>query len=242
MSSQSKPELLVAWCSYAAAKYAVEHWHYSRIMPRSKNVYLGVWESNQFRGVIIFGLGAGASTNGRKYGLAKSFDVAELERVALLSHNAPVSRIVAIAISMLKHHSPNLRLLVSYADPAQGHNGSIYQAGNWVYVGSTPPDWRLVDAKGRMWHPRVVWKTKRKKHFGHPGRGIHISQGVRVETPGKYKYLYPLDAEIRQRILPLAQPYPKRQKDSSEPLGPPAEKGRGSTDPDAPQPQQAVLA
>ena len=28
--------------------------------------------------------------------------------------------------------------------------------------------------------------------------------------PGKYRYLYPLDAAMRTQIAPLAKPYPKR--------------------------------
>ena len=54
----SKPELLVDWCSAEAARYAVEHWHYSRRMPRFKLSKLGVWENNAFVGVVIFGQGA----------------------------------------------------------------------------------------------------------------------------------------------------------------------------------------
>ena len=36
------------WCSHKAAKYAVEHWHYSKRMPKSKLVKIGVWENNVF--------------------------------------------------------------------------------------------------------------------------------------------------------------------------------------------------
>ena len=62
-----------------------------------------------------------------------------------------------------------------------------------------------------------------------------------VTVPGKFKYLYPLDDAMRDRIAQLSKPYPKRQKDSSEPLGHPAERGRGSTDPDAPSDDQAEV-
>ena len=34
----------------------------------------------------------------------------------------------------LKRHT-GLKFLVSYADPAQGHLGTIYQATGWVYTG-----------------------------------------------------------------------------------------------------------
>jgi hypothetical protein len=49
-------ELRVDWCSYQAAKYAVEHWHYSGSMPAYKQAYIGAREDNEFKGVVIFGL------------------------------------------------------------------------------------------------------------------------------------------------------------------------------------------
>ncbi len=33
--------------------------------------------------------------------------------------------------------------------------------------------------------------------------------------PGKHRYLMPLDPEMRAKILPLAQPYPKRPKQAT---------------------------
>ena len=38
---------------------------------------------------------------------------------------------------MLKREMPGIRLLVSYADLNKGHEGKIYQASNWVFVGKT---------------------------------------------------------------------------------------------------------
>lgn len=57
-SSQSKPTLKLDWCSHEAAKYAVEHWHYSKCMPKSKLAKVGVWEDDRFIGVVMFGVGA----------------------------------------------------------------------------------------------------------------------------------------------------------------------------------------
>ena len=56
----SKSDLRLDWCSHEAAKYAVEHWHYSQRMPAGKNTYIGAWEGGKFIGALVFGLGAGA--------------------------------------------------------------------------------------------------------------------------------------------------------------------------------------
>jgi len=191
-------ELKVDWCSYQAAKYAVEHWHYSRRMPAGRNVYIGVWESGEFIGAVLFGLGSGSSTNGKRYGLASSHEMAELTRVALREHKAPVSQIVAQAIRLVKKQSPGLRLLISMADPAQGHVGAIYQAMNWVYTGVTKPD-VLYFSRGEWVHHRTA--TSRGSAKGLPSKKL----------PPKHRYLYPLDRAMRRQIEPLRKPYPKRE-------------------------------
>ena len=212
-------ELRVDWCSYQAARAAVKRWHYLGTMPRSKNVYLGVWEDGRFRGVVVVGMGSGNSTNGKAYGLAKSFDLAEVERICLAPHHkVAVSRVLAIASKMVKRQSPGLRGLVSYADPSFGHHGGIYQAAGWIYVGQTPPSSLYHDASGTH-HQRCISKTGLKKQFKRYVRVVKIGTLTEVKTPGKHKYLHPFDDELKERLLELAQPYPKRPKDSSEPLG-----------------------
>jgi len=228
----SLPNLRVDWCAHAAAKYAVEHWHYSRSMPSSKNVYFGIWENKRFVGALIFTLGSGGATDGRRFGLRKAFECAELGRVALRDHAHTVSKMVAIAMRLLKAQSPGLRLLVSYADPYHGHHGGIYQAMNWVYIGRTSSDKGYLDGKGKMHHSRVVSTSGWKKHFGVYKRCMRPVDAVRVVAlPGKHQYLYPLDALMRERIQPLSKPYPKRRKDSSEPSAIHAEEGGAAPTP-----------
>ena len=43
-------DLRLDWCDQKAARYAVEMWHYSRSMPSSKLVRVGVWEGGRFVG------------------------------------------------------------------------------------------------------------------------------------------------------------------------------------------------
>lgn len=196
-------DLKLDWCSHEAAKYAVEKWHYSKVMPAGKTVKIGVWENNQFIGCVIFSRGANNNI-GKPYQL-KQTEICELTRVALTKHQTAVSRIVSIAIKMLRKQSPEIRMLLSYADPAHNHNGSIYQAMNWVYVGMSD-NWRGSHyiVAGRPMHGRSV----RSKW----GNEKNIPLPWEIAPPAnKHKYLYPLDIEIRRQILPLAKPYPKRQ-------------------------------
>ena len=68
------------------------------------------------------------------YGLTQK-ECCELTRVALTKHKAFVSEILAKAIKFLRNQSPNIQLIISYADAEQNHHGGIYQATNWIYEG-----------------------------------------------------------------------------------------------------------
>jgi len=73
--------LLVDFCTFEAAKYAVSKWHYLGKMPIAKCVKLGVWEDGSFIGAIVFGYSAGANIH-KSYDLG-FFEITELTRVAL---------------------------------------------------------------------------------------------------------------------------------------------------------------
>lgn len=200
--------LRLDWCSNEAAAYAVEHWHYSHALQVGKSARIGVWEGGKFIGVVVFTMGSGGATKwAPRVGLVQT-EMAELARVALRrGHQTPVSRILAIAVKMLRKQSPALRLLVSYADPAQGHHGGIYQAAGWLYGGKSTasPQWLTPD--GRQMHTRALAATQ----FGHVRTGgLRTSDCQRVDQPAKHKYFFPFDSEIRARLAPMSKPYPKR--------------------------------
>lgn len=193
----SKHDLRIDWAAHEAAKYACENWHYSKCLPTGKLVKVAVWEKNKFIGVVIFGRGASPHL-GTKFNL-NQIEICELVRVALREHKAPVSRIMAIATKFLKLKNEGLRLIVSFADPVQGHHGGIYQANNWIY-------------SGRSSSTTEVFIDNRWRHM----RGAFYKMTKNTKTrkvPGKHRYLMPLDSEMRERILPLAKPYPKRAKE-----------------------------
>lgn len=203
-----KPQLRVDWATHEAAKYACENWHYTGKIPVSKLVKIGAWEDGKFIGIVIFGMGASAQLH-KQFGVS-NFEVCDLVRVAMIDgHKTACSKIIAIALKFLKKSNPKLRVCVSFADPNQGHHGGIYQAGNWIYTGKSSPtdeyfyngDWRHVtDVYKRLPSEMIRKLPKRKK-------------------PGKYRYVMPFDTEMREKILPLAKPYPKRDKEIDEELG-----------------------
>lgn len=196
MSSPDKPVLKVAPCSHEAAKFAVENWHYSEVLPAGKLFKVGAWEGEKFIGAVIFSYGANNNI-GKPYGLQQT-QVCELVRVALRSHEWPVSRIMRFALKMLCEHNTGTRLCVSYADPLQGHHGGVYQATGWVYAGASQAQ-REVMHNGKVMHKRTA-----NALFG------TIKGMEKSPVMWKHKYLYPLDEDMKRKIEPLRKPYPKR--------------------------------
>lgn len=219
----SRTDLRLDWCTHEAAKYAVERWHYSKCMPAGKSVRCGVWESQKYVGVVIFSLGATPNLC-KPYGLTQQ-TCCELTRVALALHSSPVSRILSIALRMLRRTCPGVRLVVSFADANEGHHGGIYQANGWIFSGSAKLDAWII--RGAKMHPRsVVAKYGSqsietvRQHDSH----AHKVWGL------KHRYLMPLDDEMRARIAPLARPYPKRAG-SADSGTPDLQSGRGGATP-----------
>jgi len=190
-------ELRLDWATHEAARFACENWHYAGILPTGKLVKVGVWEDGLFKGVVLFSRGASPHL-GKQYDLDHT-EVCELTRVALRDHDAPVSRIVAVAIRFLKKSNPGLRLVVSFADPGQGHHGGIYQAGNWVYTGRSKSVIEYF-VGGRWRHKKGVYYALRDSG--------ELDRTPQRTTGGKYRYEMALDPKMRELIELRRRPYP----------------------------------
>jgi len=209
-------KLKLDWASYEAAKYACEKWHYSKCIPIGKLVKVGVWENYTYIGCVIYSRGTSKDL-GTKYGL-KQDQCVELTRVALKTHQAPVSQILAISLKMLKKINPGLKLVVSFAAQSENHHGGIYQATNWIYTGESEAN---ADAiyKGRRVPNRVIGElVKKYRCTVNDLEQRKILQDVRKLR--KHRYLMPLDKQVKKSIMSLRKPYPKWAKEAgaTEPL------------------------
>ena len=168
------------WCTHDAAKYAVENWHYSGCMPSGKTVKIGVWENDRFIGCVIFAIGA--NPNIASYGGGKA---CELARIALTNHKTPVTRIVSIALKMLRKHCPNLDAVISYAD-LDRHPGTIYKAGNWKLDGSTTESFTVIH--GKKIHPRTVYSKYGTRSIEWLRKHVD-SKAHKMQTKGKKRFI-----------------------------------------------------
>ena len=209
--------LRLDFCSREAADYAVRAFHYSHGLPAGRLVCVGAWEAGAFVGAVIFGRGA-SSEIGSPFGLNQS-QVCELVRVALGPHSAPTSRIVSVAVRLLRRLCPGLRLIVSYADPEHGHVGILYQACGWLHIGCTNRE-SIIRLNGRLLHPRTVASRYRTRAIGWLREHV-AADAAHVRTLPKFRYVMPLDDAMRRQLAPRVTPYPKRPKeqDPASPAG-----------------------
>ena len=182
--------LFIDYCSYEASKYAVLNYHYSKAMPSGKLVRFGVWEDKEFIGSGLFG--SGANPNMSKVVNLTPYEVCELVRVALNTHKNPVSKIVSFCMKKLRKDFPNIKAVISYADPMQNHKGKIYQAMNWLYLGETKTATHFMQ-DGKFYHSRTINQKKRED------ANFNRDEFTKVSLK-KYKYIYLFDKGLKKQL------------------------------------------
>ncbi len=189
------------------AKTILEKHHYLHSWPGGTTLAFGVFLGQELLGALT--LGAGSAQAYRLVDRARPDDCMTLTRL-WLSDRLPgnsESRVIGIVIRNLKKHTP-LKFLISYADPAHGHLGIIYQATGCNYTGlsSATPLYDLGDGKAR--HCRSLahaYGTHSLKHFGDHGVVVKL-----VPQTAKHRYIYFLDPSWRPRLTTPTLPYPKK--------------------------------
>lgn len=198
-----------------AIRYACLHFHYAKAVPVNTIGYNVYNASDEWCGVILYGSGANNNI-AAEYKLMQGSCV-ELVRVALNGKQECTSQAVALSLKQLHKDCPLIRLVVSYADCDQAHLGTIYQATNWIYVGTSMQNshdgsWVI---KGKRYHGRTIsdWVRKKgglngltKEQFIHKYYDVNAYPYI---TKGKRKYLMPMDKQMKKKIMTLAKPYPK---------------------------------
>lgn len=153
----------ITYATKEAVKYACLHFHYAKAVPVNTVGYNIYNDNGEWCGVILYGTGANNNI-GNEFGL-KQGQCVELVRVALNGKQECTSKAIALSLKQIKKDLPLCRLIVSYADCDQNHLGTIYQATNWLFVGtklqnSHDSSWIV---NGKRVHGRIIsdWVSNR---------------------------------------------------------------------------------
>jgi hypothetical protein len=99
------------------------------------------------------------------------------------------SKVMSLAISAIRKERPDVKLLVSFADTAQGHEGTIYKASNWTQVGTCATSYVYERQDGTRINKKVVYDTAKKYGLNEKEYAASLALS-KIETPGKHKFVY----------------------------------------------------
>jgi hypothetical protein len=192
----------------SVARRLLEQEHYLHSLPGGTCLGFGVFIGPSLLGAMTLGVGP---TNA--YSLVENATPADcltLTRLWLsnaLPHNSE-SRVLGIVLRSLKQHT-RVKFLVSYADPAQGHLGIIYQATSWLYTGLSEAIPLYDVGDGKLRHSRSLshaYGTHSVQHFARHGVEVKLAP-----QSAKHRYLYFLDHNWQYRLRVRQLPYPQKE-------------------------------
>jgi hypothetical protein len=131
-------------------------------------------------------------------------------RVALNGKQSSTSKVVSIALRLIKKDVPLCKLVVSYADCDQDHIGTIYQASNWYFTGKVNVN--TVSGfivNGVKKHNKSIHSMGIKQSLEDIRKYLDPN-AQKFVTKGKLKYLYPLCDDMIELCENLKKPYPKK--------------------------------
>lgn len=166
--------------------------HYAKRMPSISYAY-GLFLNGELEGVVSYGSPASPSLCKGIAGEEYKNEVIELNRL-VLKNNRKNEASILVSKSLALLSKP--RIVVSYADTAQGHTGYIYQATNFYFTGTTKPRTDIASLNG-----------KHSRH--HNG-----DKSKRVARSAKHRYILFLGSKTQKKnylrnLKYKIQPYPK---------------------------------
>jgi hypothetical protein len=192
---------------FAVARAMLEAHHYLHSFPGGTRLAFGVFAYGRLAGALT--LGVGPINAHRLVSGARRADALVLTRLWLADAlpRYSESRTIGLLVRGLKQHT-SIKFLVTYADPAAGHLGIIYQATNWLYTGLSAAMPRLDLGDGVPRHSRSVGSA-----LGTHGRVYLRAHGIPVrDVPAlpKHRYVLFIDRRWRRRLTVRVLAYPKR--------------------------------
>lgn len=129
---------------YNEAKNLIEKYHYKGIIGRSGMIFGARYNNNLIAAAIFSSptrnVGGGELT---RFVIDQRYQKKNLASWLL-------SRATKLAIKKYGY-------VFTFADPNHNHNGTIYEASNWKYVGDTKSDYWYVSESGWVMHKKTLW-------------------------------------------------------------------------------------
>jgi adenine modification enzyme len=181
--------------------------HYSRRVVNNSYVHLGVFVAGALVGALQLGYALNPARASKVVANTSSVQHIELNRM-WLDDSAPrnsESRALSYTIKYLKRACPYAEWLQSYADERCGRWGVVYQAANFMYLGSHKTEFYELD--GQTYHSMLLTAHRKCGQ-----RGLHLKSNLHravKRSLRQFRYIYFLKPAARKRLKMTPKPYPK---------------------------------
>jgi hypothetical protein len=150
--------------------------HYLKKRPAIVLLSLGVFSFGRLVGMVLFS--APPKQSDVRYG-GKTWELARLYLLDSIPANAETWAISG-SVRHIRKNYPDVRCLVSYADPSAGHAGTIYRAANWESDGRTD--------EGRKTPRHDYADARTGKKYGRRGNVPAGAELVRIPRVSKFRF------------------------------------------------------
>lgn len=173
----------------------IEKWHYSKNVNGLTTDYCFklLDKNGDIIGAMIYGKIAMANV-WKKYSKTEK-DLIELKRLCCIDETPKntESYFIGYTLRWLRKNT-DIKRVISYADTTYSHEGTIYKATNFKYIGMTNKG-KVIMYKGKRYHDKTI-RTKYKgelKPFAQEIKtALNCGEAVYVNTLGKHIYIYDL--------------------------------------------------
>ncbi len=160
-------------------QFVLKH-HYLKSISRGNKRCFGLFINGTLKGVALFGHPVGTNVI-KNYGP----NTLELKRFCLspdLKKNT-ASWFIAKTIKDLRIQK--IQTIISYADPSQGHEGIIYKASNFQYIGRQKYSSVYFKINNKKIHSRNFYCKNTSKYDIYKGKGLK-----RMYSKPKHIFVY----------------------------------------------------
>jgi hypothetical protein len=97
---------------------------------------------------------------------------------------------LARGVCLISKLHPQIKMLVSFADPTFGHDGTIYRASNWKYDGESPASyWYYHRRHNKIIHKKTIWDAAKKLSLTE-AEYAQMKHYIKVCGQPKLRFLY----------------------------------------------------
>jgi len=205
--------------SRTTAKPFIEKTHYTHSIGKVSVAYglynldehekIGLFDECKLEGVITYGQVSARDLAQSLFVGGNQDNTWEFLRMVVLDEcKCPRTWFISKTIKDLKVKHPEIKCLVSFADQTEGHFGYVYQASNWLYLGTTGKKYHYLVAEKRV-NKRMAFDKARQLGLTE-AEYIKLNKWQKIVELPKFRYVILLNKKIKLKQEVLK--YPKAIK------------------------------